>query len=133
MFFIVKNGIFNLLGVLRILQNFWPDERVMYSVCALLLGPNFGVRLMADKKFYLRLTVEKMHALVVFTEKYLRSKCFSSSKDTATVNCRNPKTEIQIEIIETQIIGKQIYFVIITKKYFSFLLANLLVRSYLTY
>ena len=133
MFFIVKNGIFNLLGVLRILQNFWPDERVMYIVCALLLGSNFGVRLMADKKFYLRLTVEKMHALVVFTEKYLRSKGFSSSNDTATVNCRNPKTEIQIEIIETQIIGKQIYFVIITKKYFSFLMANLLVRSYLTY
>ena len=95
MFFIVKNAIFNLLGALRILQNFWPDERVMYSVCALLLDPNFGVRLMADKKFYLRLTVEKMHALVVFTEKYLRSKGFSSGNDTASrktnLLCNNHK------------------------------------------
>ena len=72
----------------------------MYSVCALLLDPNFRVRLMADKKFYLRLTVEKMHALVVFTEKYLRSKGFSSGNDTATINCRNPKTEIKLKSLK---------------------------------
>ena len=45
----------------------------MYKVDGLRLGPNFGVCLTADKNFYLRSTIEKIHALTVFTEKYLRS------------------------------------------------------------
>ena len=45
----------------------------------------------------------------------------------ATVNGTNPKPEIQIEIIETQIIGMQIFFVI--KKYFSLLEASLFDRN----
>ena len=31
---------------------------------------------------------------------------------TVTVNCTNPKIEIQVEIIKTQTIGIQIYFLI---------------------
>ena len=67
-----------------------------------------------------------MHAFAVFTEKYLRSYGCSSTNFTAIVNWTNPKTEIQIEIVETQIIGIQIYFVI--KKYFSFLAEDVFVR-----
>ena len=40
----------------------------MYRACGLWLSPNFGEQLTAEKNFYLRLTVEKMHALAVFTE-----------------------------------------------------------------
>ena len=36
----------------------------------MIVGTKFGVELMADKNFYLRLAVEKMHGFVVFTEKY---------------------------------------------------------------
>ena len=95
----------------------------MYKVCGLLLDPNFGVRLTADRNFYLRLTVEKMHAFAVLTEKCLWSYGRGGTKFTATVNCTNPKTEIQIEIIETQITGIQIYFVI--KKIFLLFSAKL--------
>ena len=42
-----------------------------------------------------------MHVIAVFTEKYLQSYGCSGTNFTATVNCRNLKTEIQIEIIET--------------------------------
>ena len=44
----------------------------MYRVCGLRLGPNFEVLLTAEKNFYLRLTVEKIHAFAVFNEIYLR-------------------------------------------------------------
>ena len=46
---------------------------------------------------------------------------------TATVICTNPKIEIQVEIIKTQIIDIQIYFLI--KKIFLLLVANFFVRS----
>ena len=78
---------------------------VMYMVCGVRLGQNFGVRLTADKNFYLQLTVDKTYAFAVFAEKYLWSYSCSGTNFAATVNCTNPKTEIQIEIIETQIIG----------------------------
>ena len=100
MFFIVKNGIYNLLGVLRILQNFWPDERVMYSVCALLLGPNFGVRLMADKKFYLRLTVEKMHALVVFTENIYDQSALVAAKILLLLTVETQKLKYKLKSLK---------------------------------
>ena len=77
----------------------------MYRVCSLLLGPNFGVRLTADKNFYLRLSVEKMHAFAVFTGQFLRSYDCSGTNFTTMVNCTNLKTEIKIEIIETQVTG----------------------------
>ena len=35
------------------------SKGVMYRVCGLRLGPNFVVQVVADKKFYLRLTIEK--------------------------------------------------------------------------
>ena len=38
-------------------------------VCGLKQGPKFGVWPVADKKFYLRLTVKKMRAFVVFIKK----------------------------------------------------------------
>ena len=41
------------------------------NVCGLWLGTNIGVWPATDKKFYVRLTFAKMHAFVVFTEKYL--------------------------------------------------------------
>ena len=49
-----------------------------------------------------------MYAFAVFTEKYLQAYGCCDTTFTATVNCTNPKTEIQIEIIETEIIGIQI-------------------------
>ena len=55
--------------------------------------------------------VEKMDTFAVFTGKCLWSYGCSGTNFTATVNCRNPTTEIQIEIIKTKIIGIQIYFV----------------------
>ena len=91
---------------------------VMYRVC-----PNFEVRLTAEKNFYLRLRVERMHAFSVFTEKYLRSHGCSGINFSEMVVCANPKTEIQIEIIETEVIGIQIDFVM--KKIFLFFSGNL--------
>ena len=73
----------------------------MYRVCGLRLGPNIGV---AKKKFYLWLTPDEMHVFAVFTEKNLRSYGCSGTNFTTAVNCTNPNTEIQSEIIETEII-----------------------------
>ena len=78
----------------------------MYRLCGLRLKPNFRVRLTADKNFYLFLTVEKMHIFAIFTEKHLQPNGCSGTNFTATVNCTNPSTEIESEIIQTQIIGK---------------------------
>ena len=66
----------------------------MYSVCVLWLWSNYGVWPAADKKCYLQLTVEKMHAFAVFTDKYLRPYGCNDSNFTATVNCVNSKTVI---------------------------------------
>ena len=63
----------------------------MYRVCGLWLGPNFVVRRAANSG-YLRLTVEKMHAFAVFSDKYLRPYSCSDTNFTVTVNCINPKT-----------------------------------------
>ena len=70
-------------------------------------GPNLGVRPAADKSFYLRLTVEKVCVFGVFPEKHLRPYGCISTYFTAAVNCTNPKTKIQSEIIEIQIIEVQ--------------------------
>ena len=69
---------------------------VMYRVCGLLLGPNFGVRLRVEK-FYLRLTVGKMHAFAVFNKKYLRLHGCIGPNFTATVNCRNLKLKCKLK------------------------------------
>ena len=53
-----------------------------------------------------------MDWFAVFAEKYLQSYGCSGTNFTATVDCTNSKTEIQIEIIETQITGIQLYPVI---------------------
>ena len=58
------------------------------------------LRLAIDKKFYLHLTVEKMHAFAIFNDKYLLPCGYGDTKFTATVNCTNLKTEILSEIIE---------------------------------
>ena len=42
--------------------------RLGTKTCGLRLGTNFGARLVADKNFYLRLTVAKIHAFVVSTD-----------------------------------------------------------------
>ena len=52
------------------------------------------------KRFYLRLTVEKMHAFTVFTEKYLWPYRCSSTCFMGVVNCKSPETDVQSEIIE---------------------------------
>ena len=82
----------------------------MYMVCGLRRDPNFVVRPAAEKNFYLRLTVEKMHAFAVFSNKCLRTCGGNNTNFTATVNCTNPKTEILSEIIEKKIIRIQINF-----------------------
>ena len=61
----------------------------MYRFRGLRPGPNFVVRLAADKNFYLRLTVGNMHALVVFNDKYLRLYGCSDANFAATVKCTN--------------------------------------------
>ena len=40
----------------------------MYMIFGLRLGPNFGMRQVADKNFYLRLIGYKMRVCAVFTE-----------------------------------------------------------------
>ena len=62
--------------------------------CSLRLGPNLGVLSGADKNYYLRLTAEKMRALLVFTDKYLRLYGCSGTHFKAVVNRANPITEI---------------------------------------
>ena len=74
----------------------------IYRVCGLRLGPNFGVRPATGKNFYLRLTVEKMCAFTVFTQKYLRSYGYNDTIFTTEVNCTNQKTETESKIIEIQ-------------------------------
>ena len=54
-------------------------------------GSEFVVPVAADKNFYLRLTVEKMHVLAVFSDKYLQLWGCSNTSYTAMVNCANPK------------------------------------------
>lgn len=39
----------------------------MYRVCGLRLGPIMGLQLTADKRFDVRLSVEKMHAFAVLS------------------------------------------------------------------
>ena len=80
----------------------------MHRIYGLWLGSNFAVRPAADKNFYLSLTVEKMYAFAVFNDKYLRSYDCSDTNFTAEIKCTNSKTEIQSEIVETQIIGIKI-------------------------
>ena len=74
----------------------------IYRVCGLRLGPNFGVQPATGKNFYLRLTVEKMCAFTVFTQKYLRSYGYNDTIFTTAVNCTNQKTEAESKIIEIQ-------------------------------
>ena len=70
-------------------------------------GSKLGMRPTTDKNFYLRLTVEKMHAFAVFTKKYLRPYDCSDTSCTTAVNCTKPKTEMQTKIIKIQIILRQ--------------------------
>ena len=80
----------------------------MHRVCGLRLGPNYVVRLAADKNFYLRLTIEKVHAFGFFNNIYLWLYGYSDTNFMVSVKCTNLKIEIQSEIIEIQIIGMQI-------------------------
>ena len=84
----------------------------MYRFCGLRLGPNLGMRPAADKKFYLRLTVQKMHTFVLFTEKYLRPCGCSGTNVTAAVNCANQSEITDIEIIEIIVCNKKIYLLV---------------------
>lgn len=77
-------------------------------ICRLRLVPNFGVPLTAGRKFHLQLTIKKMHMFAIFIEKRLRPYGCCETNFTATVNCSNPKTETQLEIIETEVSGIQI-------------------------
>ena len=68
-----------------------------------------------------------MHAFAAFTEKHLRPYRCCDTKFTTTDNCTHPKTESQIEIIETEFIGMQI--LLWNKKNITLFLANFFVRS----
>ena len=90
----------------------------MYRICNFRMGPNLVVRLAADKNFYLRLTVENVHAFAIFSYKYLRPYLRNDTNFLAMIKCANSKTEMQSEIIET--------------KFSPLLVTNLFVRSSLT-
>ena len=79
----------------------------MNRVCGLWLDPNIGLRPAGHKKFYLRLMVDLMHVFAVFTKKYFSPCGCNGSNFTVAVNCTNPNTEIQSEIIDTEIIKAQ--------------------------
>ena len=83
----------------------------MYRVCGLRLRPNFVVRPAAVKNFHLRLTVEKMLAFAVFSNKYLRPFRCSDTAFTSMVICANPKPQILSEIIEIQIISYRMWII----------------------
>ena len=93
-----------ILSAQQFLQDLIFYQGIMYRVCHLRLDPNFGVWSGADKKFHLRLTVYNMRALAVFTEKCLQPRSCIVINFMTSVNCRNPKTEIQSEIIKMQVI-----------------------------
>ena len=76
-------------------------QRIMYKVCSLRLGPNFGIRPAAGKNFSLWLTFEKMRAFAVFNDKYLRPWGSRSTISMTEVNCKNRKTKIKSKIIKT--------------------------------
>ena len=80
----------------------------MHRVCGLRLDPNLGVRPAADKKFYLRLTLEKMNASAAFSKKFFRPYGCSDTNFTAVVNITDLKIEIQSQINKTKIIAIQI-------------------------
>ena len=70
----------------------------------------------------------------IFMETYLCSYDCIDTNFTATDDCTDPKTEIQFEIIETQITGIQIYFVmkkvlLFSGKLVCLKLINLLINS----
>ena len=79
----------------------------MYRVFSLRLEPNLAVRPVSGNKFYLRLTIEKMHLFAVFTKKYLRPYDCSVINFTAAMNFANPKTETQSQINEIEIVEMQ--------------------------
>ena len=80
----------------------------MYRICGFGLGTNIEVRPVAEKKFYLRLAVGKMHPLPVFTKKYLWPYGCSDTNFTASVNCTNSNTEILNKIMGIDIIEAQV-------------------------
>ena len=82
-------------------------QGVMYRGCSLRLGTDIGVRPAADKKFRLRLTVNKMHTFAVFTKRYLRPYGNSGTNFMAAVKWANPNTETKNKIIDTEIIEMQ--------------------------
>ena len=73
---------------------------VMHRVYGLRISPNFEVQLATDKNFYLRLTVEKMHAYAVLNDKCLQSYGCSDNNSTATIKCTNPKIETKAKLLK---------------------------------
>ena len=61
---------------------------------------NFIIIFAADKNFYLRLTVEKVHAFLILNDKYLRLHGCSDTNFRATVKCTNPETEIKVKSLK---------------------------------
>ena len=96
----VRGAILNVFLICSSLVSEDTLKGFICRVCGLRLGPNFVVRLAADKNFYLRLTVEKMLAFAVFNNKYIRPYGCSDTNFTAT-NFTNPKSKILSEMIET--------------------------------
>ena len=82
--------------------------RAMDGNCGLWQDLNTGVQPAADKKFYLRLTIDKMHVFVDFTDKYLQSYGYSATNFRFAINCSNPNAEVQSKIIEIDIIETEI-------------------------
>ena len=72
----------------------------MGIIYGLRMGPNFVARVAADKNFYMRLVVEKMHTVKAFNDFKLRPYGCSSTNFTATVNYSNRKTDTLTELIK---------------------------------
>ena len=117
------------MGFLKTKQNpTMAPLGILYRVCGLRLGLNFGKRPAAGKNFYLPLTVEKMCVLKVLTKKYLGLCGYNGSNCAAMVNCISPNTEIQSKITETKIKFSMQRFLLISNQLVCLQLIGLVVN-----
>ena len=78
----------------------------MYRVCSLQLGPNFVVRLAAEKSFHLRLTVELLTQISHFNLRFLAINIYGYTAVASQIL----RLRLTVQIQKLEIIGIQINF-----------------------